>query len=201
MHRLSLRLQPAVDAATICGPRMVLADTINLDSNQAKAYIAIAVGVLGLGYLWLRSISRKRSDPLERAPFAGLSQQRAVERQFQSLLVEMAEMSRQISAQLDTRSEKLNQLIVEADAKIAELRQLQSRAAPQPAQFRPAAEVSPPSGANNDAESRYAEIYSLAEQGFGALEIARKLDRPRGEVELILALRTSPAGQPQRAVG
>jgi len=38
-----------------------------------------------------------------------------VERQMQSLLVELSEMSRQISAQLDTRSAKLELLIKEAD--------------------------------------------------------------------------------------
>mgnify|MGYP000048561552 CR=1 FL=1 len=193
-------------------PGMVLAAQFNLDSNEAKAYIAIAVGVMGLAYLWLRSISKKRrSDPLERAPFAGLSKQRSVEREFQNLLVEMAEMSRQISAQLDTRSEKLNLLVIEADAKIAELRSLQgqvsesgSRAANPLHAVAEAADRNglqgeePPS---DQRDPRHYEIYALAEQGLPAQEIARRLDRHRGEVELILALRNPSIDRAQRAVG
>jgi hypothetical protein len=35
----------------------------------------------------------------------------------------------------------------------------------------------------------------LADQGLNAHEIARQLDRPYGEIELILALRDEPAKQ------
>jgi hypothetical protein len=178
---------------------------INLDTNEAKAYIAIAVGMLGLAYLWLRSLSRKRRDPLERAPFAGLSQQRAVEREFQSLLVEMAEMSRQISAQLDTRSEKLNLLIEEADAKIAELRRLQGGAGTSAETSappnRPSIDAPLQPSAFTDTDSRHAEVYAMAEQGHSPQDIARRLDRPRGEIELILALRPAPDAFAKRAVG
>ena len=45
------------------------------------------------------------------------------------------------------------------------------------------AEVSPP------AERRYEEIYLLADYGFDAAEIARRVGTPVGEVELILGLR------------
>ncbi|HRK30355.1 MAG TPA: hypothetical protein PLD59_04690 [Tepidisphaeraceae bacterium] len=201
---------------------MVLVAAINLDTNEAKAYIAIAVGVLGLGYLWLRSMSKKRRDPLERAPFAGLSQQRSVERQFQNLLVEMAEMSRQISAQLDTRSQKLNLLIEEADAKIAELRSLQNQAslptrsagterpvaggasaAGTYASIDASSSTDPPARSPEvvEADTRHADVYAMAEQGHSAQDIARRLDRPRGEIELILALRSAPDSPPRRAAG
>jgi len=55
-------------------------------------------------------------------------------------------------------------------------------AVPQEPQEAPA-----PPRSNEDA--RYAEIYALSDRGEAPQEIARKLDRPRGEVELILALR------------
>ena len=43
---------------------------------------------------------------------------------------------------------------------------------------------------NNDAlNARYARIYALADSGRDARQIAAELDRPHGEVELILALR------------
>lgn len=181
---------------------MVLAAQLNFESNEAKAYIAIAVGVMGLVYLYLRNSRKKRrGDPLERAPFASLSQQRSVEREFQNLLVEMSEMARQISAQLDTRAEKLNQLIIEADTKIAQLSQLQGQNPPA-VSFQPTREsVAVPEAFTDDSptDSRHTDVYTLAEQGLPATEIARQLDRPRGEVELILALKGS--GGAKRAVG
>ena len=42
-------------------------------------------------------------------------------------------------------------------------------------------------------DDQHQPVYALADQGRSAGEIARELNRPRGEVELILALR--PAGQ------
>jgi hypothetical protein len=38
-------------------------------------------------------------------------------------------------------------------------------------------------------DSRYAEIYALADQGRSPRDIATHLGRPSGEIELILALR------------
>ena len=57
----------------------------------------------------------------------------------------------------------------------------------------PTAIKSPPDHAPEPAETppdpRHAEIYALADRGHSPREIARSLDRPNGEVELILALR------------
>jgi hypothetical protein len=181
---------------------------LNLDSNDAKAYVAIAVGVLGLAYLWLRQ-SRKRKDPLEKAPFSSLSQQRAVERQMQSLLVEMAEMVRQMTAAIDTRAARLNLLIEEADRRIAELQRLGVTGPTRPdaanaATPRLAGSADPPAdlagieALSDGPDPRHADIYALAADGLPAHEIARRLSRPRGEVELILALRPRPE---RRATG
>lgn len=146
------------------------------------------LGLVGFGAVYffvLRPMSRKK-DPLDRPPaFASLSQQRAVERQMQSLLVELSEMSRQISAQLDTRAAKLEQLIHDADERIARLQSAQQNAvAPSFAQA-PAVQQT-----HAALDPRHTEVYALADQGNDAGQIATQLDRPRGEVELILALRS-----------
>lgn len=203
---------------------------INFDSNEAKAYIAIAVGVLALAYLYLRPmLKKKRRDPLEKAPFSSLSQQRSVEREMQNLLVELSEMSRQITAQLDTRAKKLDLLIQEADQKIAHLTRLSREGASDdraigssPANVEGEAAAEPfgklrmsvnsldsqegSAGTSTEEpiddtppDPRHAEIYALADEGIAAPEIARQLGRPRGEIELILALR-GPAMK-RRAVG
>ena len=51
--------------------------------------------------------------------------------------------------------------------------------------------VNPPAPLATEApaETRHGDIYSLAKEGHSAQEIARMIQRPAGEVELILALR------------
>lgn len=158
--------------------------------------IVLAVGTLF--YTVVRPAMKKKKDPLGRpASYGALSHERNVERQMQNLLVELSEMARQISAQLDTRSQKLEMLIQDADERIAALKQMAGK--------QPAAHTNPPPQREwtepvpsmtrsipipePAVETTHQPVYDLADQGRSASEIARELDRPRGEVELILALR------------
>ena len=166
------------------------------------------IAVLGGATLYVAIIrpAMKKKDPLakkKQSPMAAnrLAAQRDTERVMQNLLVELAEMSRQISAQLDTRSQKLELLMQQADERIATLKQLQgdrpppmfSRPEPVAEVFTPRESFAPrelelvPQNATEDA--RHQEIYRMSDMGRGAGDIARELGRPRGEVELILALR------------
>jgi hypothetical protein len=131
--------------------------------------------------------------------------------------VEMHETARQLSAQLDAKLGLLQSLIAEADRAAARLDDALDRAYPtlppgsQAESLRPTAELSrdvrhdletavaesngstadggPP--AENDRARRRGEIYRLADYGFSAAEIARRVGSPVGEVELILSLRDS----------
>lgn len=157
--------------------------------SQPEIWVLLGLGVVALIYIVVLRPMMRRKDPLERPPaFASLSQQRAVERQMQNLLVELSEMARQISAQLDTRAAKLELLIREADQKIAALGDAgrsigeQGSRLDAPAAAGTVAEVEEP-------DPRHADVYALADQGQNAGDIAAQLGRPRGEVELILALR------------
>ena len=105
-----------------------------------------------------------------------LTEQKVVEREVSTLLSELAEMARQISSHLDSRSARLEDLIRQADARIERLEALGATAASPP--------IEPTNG-----EPTNNEVYALADQGCSAKEIAQRLDRPKGEIELILALR------------
>lgn len=161
-------------------------------SEDPSRYLALAAGVLLLAYLLLRS-KLKRKDPLKKSSAAGmLSQQRGVERDMSQLLVELSSMARQITAQLDTRAAKLELLIQEADQKIEKLAALRAAGGP-------AASVYPSSGVfapadEPEVDPRHVEVYRLADGGRSAMQIAQQLERPSGEIELILALRPK-AGQ------
>jgi hypothetical protein len=113
-----------------------------------------------------------------------------------------------MTAQLDTRAARLELLIQEADGRLAALKANGSPhpvSAPAPAEQPiiakappaepapvepPAAEpLAPQPPAETPPDPRHADIYSMADQGRSPHEIARLLNRPNGEVELILALR------------
>ena len=174
--------------------------------DPAIKWTMMAVSGGAIVYLTIIRPAMKKKDPLSKPPpssMAGsrLAAQRDTERVMQNLLVELAEMSRQISAQLDTRSQKLELLMQQADERIAQLQRLQGERATPPV-FRPVdamADVYVPREMSAPRElervtpaaedARHQEVYSMADQGRSAGDIARELDRPRGEVELILALR------------
>jgi hypothetical protein len=133
---------------------------------------------------------RRKKDPLDEArPSIGLAQQRSVEREMSNLLLELSEMARQVTAQLDTRSAKLEALIDEADRRLAELRRWSHTQAAAHSPSGPIEDSADPDSQQPTSDERYVEVYHLADEGRSPLEIAQQLSRPRGEVELILALR------------
>lgn len=160
------------------------------------ALVALAGGVLMLVYFMiLRPRARKgRGDPLavmpsERSSLAG---ERAAERQMQSLLVELEQMARQMSAQLDTKAARLEALIRDAESKTAALNAALARAkAERISNSLIAGTLGPEHESGLAALARHRDIYDLADAGESAQAIAQKLRRPAGEVELILALRST----------
>ncbi|HEV8378422.1 MAG TPA: hypothetical protein VGP99_06195 [Tepidisphaeraceae bacterium] len=154
-----------------------------LAANETMQWIVYAVGALTIVFVVLRPSLRKK-DPLNQSgPKLSMAQQRSVEREMSNLLVELSEMARQITGQLDTRAAKLEVLMQEADKKIAELKRLETL------HHEPEIKPLEARSAPLPADARYSAIYSLADAGHSVQEIAQQLDRPRGEVELILALR------------
>lgn len=172
---------------------MHLLPLLDLDSAAAK-WAVICIAIITIIYATMRPLLRKK-DPLSKTPgYASLARQRSVEQQMQNVLVEMSEMTRQIAGQLDTRAAKLEALIREADEKIAAL----SNAPPPPPPTTPIwSRPSPPatelpisSSADQPIlDPGHALVYALADKGRTLNEIAQELNRPSGEIELILALR------------
>ena len=170
-------------------------------------------GFVGLLVLYIVMKPRQRKNSMGGVPSFPLGKQREVEQQMSNLLVELSTMARQITAQLDTRAAKLELLIKEADEKLLELRDASRQAGTMttdnhalaalreidakelaelsdtrpPIEYPALAVASLP--APSTADVRYADVYSLANEGRSAAEIARLLSRPAGEIELILALR------------
>jgi hypothetical protein len=148
--------------------------------------------------------------PIKTSPAPTASgEHRALERDIQILIKELADLTRRVNAQIaqvDERSARLEQLLRAADERATRLRAIQGEpngdgngdgdgiagvlgvaAAAEPtaaAQPAVAAASSP-----DEIDPRHVEIYTLCEQGLSMQQIADRLHRPSGEVELIIALR------------
>ena len=184
--------------------------------NWPGQWAVIALGVVTVLYVAVIRPMRKgkRKDPLERPSGQqfSLAQQRAVEREMSNLLVEYEEMLRRMTAQLETRAARLELLINQADERLVRLQALAAATAPAsqpqngagrsgpPAETAAAAAL-PESDASESSMERlsplpsmaetspHGPVYELADQGRTPRQIAQQLDRPYGEIELILALR------------
>lgn len=134
-----------------------------------------------------------------------------VEAQINELMAELADLSRQINGQMDTRIAKLEILRDDAERAIARLEELLGRSesvdesdlsfrhdknhsqnvtnppeANVPAEGKGHWSNQPKNYIASDQQSR--TILELAREGKSAIHIAQELDRPVGEIELILAL-------------
>lgn len=181
----------------------LLVSTIQFSKGDSTQLVVLAVGILATLYLVMRGRAKgKRNDPLDRKPMPfGVSQQRQIERDISNLMVEMLQTAQQMTAQLDTRAMRLEVLMKEADGKLAALKAA-TAARPAVAEAEENQNISkipqPPAKAPVVAEKpetppdpRHGDVYALADQGRSPVEIAHHLNRPNGEVELILALRPS----------
>lgn len=191
---------------------MTLFAQLSLPKDSGTATLLLGAVVFLLVYVVIRPMMRqKKKDPLAGgAGMRSLSQQRSIERQMETLLVELSDMARQMTAQLDTRSAKLEVLLHEADKTIARLKTAEQRAAVITPRYQssesypplmiasdvPAESATPPEPAApkvEPVEPQYTQIYDLADAGQAVSDIARALARPSGEIELILALRRKRA--------
>jgi hypothetical protein len=145
--------------------------------------------MMGLIYLMLikpaKERSKKRRDPLNKPPTKtrSLAAERSTEREMQRLVLDLEALSRRMGGELDAKAAKLEALIEQAND-AADRLERQKRSVPDV----PLPPAVPADGGLAGLDS-HSEIYRLADAGEAADAIARKVDRPRGEVELILALR------------
>ncbi len=137
--------------------------------------LLMAGGVLLAVIIMLRHWRRTRrtASELDRDPRERLDEihDRSMSRdRIETQMAEAEELVRRLSATLDNKAARLEILLEQADEAIARLDGKSPRVHPDP-----------PEG--HDA------IYRLADQGRRPAEIAAALDRPIGQVELILNLR------------
>ncbi len=111
-------------------------------------------------------------------------------------MTDAEELTRRLAAVLDNRAAKIEILIEQADARLAALEAAEARA-PLPVRPREGVRRRGREGSVHAQESPaslamdplHRKVYDLADQGLTPVDIARKIEKPTGQVELILALR------------
>ena len=169
----------------------------------------IAVALLGaeapvLAALIVRWVRRRRATPPPARPDVGL---RRLQEDVRRMSAELHGLAQDIDRRLEDRLAQLNDAIASCEERISQLRALGMPPAPEPAaaeidQGEPAAaaEESDEQLDEGEVRSQYVgdgEIARLADEGLPAFEIARRLDRQVGEVELAMRLRKAGRGQTQ----
>jgi hypothetical protein len=203
----------AIDLTDICAPLEVsgLLAAGGLGGLQLLLLVLAVIGLTGVLVSTSRRVRRaQRPDAAPaRERYAQTEKQQHATRDLERVMLELDQLSRQIHGRIDTKVAILEALIRDADERIARLSELAATGqhgpaiplpdpAPEPGrdpppQEPPADHPDVPQRAPDDADTRYAEVYDLADGGLAPVDIAGRVGRTAGEVELILALRKTRA--------
>ena len=141
------------------------------------------------------------APPAVRAASSASGEHRALERDIQILIKELSDLTRRVNAQIaqvDERSARLEQLLRAADERAARLVStngdsngdgLSTPVVPTTTTMTTGTSITTTTSSPDEIDPRHVEIYTLCEQGLSTQQIADRLHRPSGEVELIIALR------------
>ncbi len=163
------------------------------------AMLVLAVGALTLVMLSTRRRirnSQRMPRPSARDRYAQLQERSEATRDVEQVMLELDQVSRQIHGRLDTKLARLEAVIRDADERIDKLSRLVRRVEADPRLEITLDQEDPhetPTGRSDDADDRHAAVFTLADRGMSSVEIAREIGKPPGEIELILALRTTKA--------
>ncbi len=161
----------------------------------------LSLGLIGLGCalmmivvsrMLFRRDRRRDAHAAANAPAAAapVTASGAAHDRLERLMADAEELTRRLAAVLENRAARIEVLLEQADERLAALETARTSA--------PTTEASrtPPPAAGfslSDAapttDPLHRKVYDLADRGLTPVDIARQIDRPTGQIELILALR------------
>lgn len=163
----------------------------------------LSIGLIGLGCaLMLIMISRMlfrrgrrrgagaHAAANTRAAAAPVTASGAAHDRLERLMADAEELTRRLAAVLENRAARIEVLLEQADERLAALETATPAAPTADAPRTPA----PPAGfsltdTTPTTDPLHRKVYDLADRGLTPVDIARQIDRPTGQIELILALR------------
>ncbi len=180
-------------------PLPVLGDATGITPTQIILFIMAIVALTMLMLATRRRIvdsGRRPGGDSVRERYRGLQKEAEAKHDVEQVMLELEKLSRQIHGRIDTKLARLETLIRDADQRIERLSRLAGapsgesrleitldREEPQPI---------PKTG--EVGEDWHAAVYRAADGGMTAVQIAQKVGRTTGEVELLLALRKTRSG-------
>ncbi|MCC7387541.1 MAG: hypothetical protein IT431_02105 [Phycisphaerales bacterium] len=174
-------------------------------SREGLSVALIALGCVLMLIMIARMLGRRRwgrgaEAPVVKTPLAAAQASftsTAAHDRLDRLMADAEELTRRLAAVLDNRAAKIEILIEQADDRLRALEAAGSDAGG-PAgsrEVRPASGMGEGSGQGQEPQASLAtdplhrKVYDLADQGLTPVDIARRIEKPTGQVELILALR------------
>lgn len=139
----------------------------------------------------LATSGRPRSVPASRTPPQAPEPTQITE--LRTVMADAEELADRLSRALDAQAERLEALMRQADDYLrrVEATKRHSVVEARPTSTAPvgAARQRPSISLEDDSDPLHRQVYELADAGATPLDIARRLNQPTGQVELILALR------------
>ncbi len=158
-----------------------------LDASPRQ--LMILAGVLLALVLISLAVRKKSGGPsakqYRREIDGAVREEQQVRGDIEDLLKDLEQLSQRLSSQIDDGVARLNRAIAEADQRIKKLNGSTPAAPPITATLPP-----------EPTEPRTNQVYVLADEGLASQEIAQRLNRHLGEVELILNLRRAASSPP-----
>ncbi|MCL4220071.1 MAG: hypothetical protein KJZ65_01750 [Phycisphaerales bacterium] len=182
-----MQTTPAQPASEIVVQRPDAHPAIRSSGHTLSTFL-IGFGTLLLLFTLVRMLrkSRSRLATAQEDPREVIAHHRAVHNAarepLDSVMAEANELAVRLAKILDAKAARLELLIEQADERLAQM----ERISPQPTH---AAWTSSPSPQMPGVGSIERQVLELAEKGCDSSQIARRVNRSVGEVELILALR------------
>jgi len=166
--------------------------------NWPSTLMALAGAVI-LSFTLLRILARQRAaarhEPSPASDRIREIRQRASAQRgpVEEVMADAVELTNRLAAQLDNRAERIEQLLDEAHEAADRLERALDRASRVRenglARAAPSSDSASRGIDPGPSDGVHAQIYRLADEGLDASAIAHETGQPRGQVELVLALR------------
>lgn len=165
-------------------------------SNASINQVQLALAVGGVAVVLLVMLRQRRKTTAQNKAQAKRVQSEIngqTLRDVEAVMAQLDQLSRQIHAKIDLKLATVQKLIRDADQRIEQLASVQRDGIAEPKLDISLEAESPDESTGGDADP-YEAIYRLADSGYSPIQVAKKLGRHAGEIELILSLRRARLG-------
>lgn len=162
---------------------LALAAETGSSLNSWTSTALLAAGTALAVFVLLRSLrkraARQRASGTPRERIDRIQTEAAARRLTESYSADAVELTERLAAVLDAKAAAIEKLLEDADRAVARLKRHVASARSTPQSL----------VADPETDPSHRQIHELADQGLGPIQIARTLNKPIGQVELVLALR------------